>query len=60
MVLKLRGLRGVQAPRFANKMTRATFLSYKHGDDMMFFIGSKDGFKAAGGLGGAAPRLQTR
>ena len=59
MALKAAGGLGVaRPPSFANKMIRTTFLSCKHGDDMMFLIGSKDGVKAAGGLGGrAAPTI---
>ena len=40
------------APPFANKMICTSFLSCKHGDDMMFFSGSMDGRRGSKGNSG--------
>ena len=50
----LGGLEGVQAPPpFADKMIRTTFLSCKHGDDMMLPSYCKHGLLSnLGGIGG--------
>ena len=47
---------GDAAPLFSNKMIRTTFLSCKHVDDMMFFIGNMDCFKTVWG-GGLRPPI---
>ena len=40
--------RGGAAPPFAKNMIRATFPYFKHADDMLFRIGSMDGFETGG------------